>query len=65
MSDRLKAEDEIHNSGRNPEIDILWPDECGNYASVSLRDMYGSEDSFFEALKGEADDDFFVVLSFP
>jgi hypothetical protein len=60
MFDRLKAEDEMHNFGRNAEKDMLWPDQSNNYASVSFRDMFGSEDSFFGALRGETEEDYFV-----
>jgi hypothetical protein len=64
MFNRLKAEDEIHNFGRNADIGIIWPDESDNDASVSFRDMFENEDSFFEALNGEVDDDYFAP-SFP
>jgi hypothetical protein len=74
MFNRLKAEDErihnfgrnaeIGNFGRNAEIGIIWPDESDNDASVSFRDMFENEDSFFEALNGEVDDDYFAP-SFP
>jgi hypothetical protein len=47
MFNRFKAEDEISNSGRTTEIDILLADESDNHASVSFRDMLGSEDAFF------------------
>jgi hypothetical protein len=62
--------EEIPNSaGPNHEIDGFWPDENDNDASVSFLDVFGDDpdtpdDSFFEALNGETDGDYFAP-SFP
>jgi hypothetical protein len=59
--------EEIPNyAGPNDEIDDFWPDENDNGASVSFLDMFGNDadDSFFEALNGKTDNDYFA-RSFP
>jgi hypothetical protein len=58
--------EEIPNSaGPNDEIDGFWPDEYDNDASVSFLDMFGNDadtpdDSSFEELNGNIDDDYFA-----
>ena len=62
--------EEIPNpAGPNDEIDDFWLDENDNDASVSFQDVFGDDadtpdDSFFEVLSGETDENYFVP-SFP
>jgi hypothetical protein len=64
-----KVEEIPSSAGPRDEIDGFWPDQKDNGASVSFLDMFGNDadtldDSFFEALNGETDDDYFS-RSFP
>jgi hypothetical protein len=68
---QFKEEVEVIPSSAGPsdEIDGFWPDKNDNGSSVSFLDMFGNDadtldDSVFEALNGETDDDYFSP-SFP
>jgi hypothetical protein len=64
-----EVEEIPRSAGLSDEIDGFWSDENDSGASVSFLDMFGNDadtldDSFFEALNGATDNDYFG-RSFP